>query len=258
VAARAAPLLEFAFGDRQRAHSCDRPLIRMASTSTLVGLQTYRRIQLEITGNLEHFVVFFQPSGVNRLFSIPMNDLTNEDFDARSVLGPWISEAEQRLAAARTFEERAGIMDRILLNRARGLDRDGLASSANDILRRGGRISIPASANLAGMSVRQFERRFMQQIGMRPKLYARIARFEAALNRKARSPLRTWTDIAQEFGYHDQMHLVHDFREFTSESPTTTLVQIETFHDANLAAARLSRNRLGDRDRADDEATLFL
>src|SRR4051812_37842313 len=134
VAARAAPLLEFAFGDRQRAHSCDRPLIRMASTSTLVGLQTYRRIQIEITGNLEHFVVFFQPSGVNRLFSIPMNDLTNEDFDARSVLGPWISEAEQRLAAARTFEERAGIMDRILLNRARGLDRDGLASSANDIL----------------------------------------------------------------------------------------------------------------------------
>jgi AraC-like DNA-binding protein len=258
VAARAAPLLEFAFGDRQRAHSYDRPLIRKASSSTLVGLQTYRRIQLEITGNLEHFVVFFQPSGVNRLFSIPMDDLTNEDFDARSVLGPWISEAEQRLAAAGSFEERAGIMDRILLSRARGVERDGLAFSANEILRRSGRILVPASANLAGMSVRQFERKFVQQIGMRPKLYARIARFEAALNRKARSPMQTWTDIAHEFGYHDQMHLVHDFREFTSESPTTTLAQIETFHDDALAAARLSRSRADDRSRGGGEATLFL
>src|SRR3982751_6766394 len=78
VAARAAPLLEFAFGDRQRVHSFDRPLIVTASSSTLVGLQTYRRMQLEITGSLEHFVVFFQPSGVNQLFSIPMNYLTND------------------------------------------------------------------------------------------------------------------------------------------------------------------------------------
>ena len=254
VPARAAPLLEFVFGDRQRAHSCDRPLVRTASSSTLVGLQTYRRLQLEITGTVEQFVVLFQPSGISQLFSVPMNELTNEDYDARSVLGSWISQVEQRLAAAGSFEERAGIMDRFLLNRARSSERDGVASSANEILRRSGQVLIPASAHLAGLSVRQYERRFVQQIGMRPKLYARIARFEAALNRKARSPARTWTEIAQDFGYHDQMHLVHDFREFSGESPTTTLVQIETTHEASLAAARHSRNRANDHG----EPTLIL
>ena len=243
VPARAAPLLEFVFGDRQRAHSCDRPLVRTASSSTVVGLQTYRRLQLEISGTLEQFVVLFQPSGLHQLFSIPMNDLTNEDYDARSVLGPWISRAEQRLGAARSFEERAGIMDRILLGRTRTLYRDGVAASANEILRSSGRLLTPDSAYRAGLSVRQFERRFAQQVGMRPKLYARIARFEAALSCKARSPTRTWTDIAHDFGYYDQMHLVHDFREFSGESPTTTLTHLEASHEAQIAADRLARNR---------------
>lgn len=112
-----------------------------------------------------------------------------------------------------------------------------------------GRLLIPASAHRAGLSVRQFERRFTQQIGMRPKLYARIARFEAALNYKARSPAQNWTEIAHHFGYSDQMHLVHDFREFSGESPTTTLTQLETSHEAAIKAARLARHRSEDEPR---------
>jgi hypothetical protein len=53
---------------------------------------------------------------------------------------------------------------------------------------------------------------------MRPKLLARIARFEAALEDKARFATKSWTDVAHEFGYYDQMHLVHDFGEFTGRN----------------------------------------
>jgi hypothetical protein len=52
---------------------------------------------------------------------------------------------------------------------------------------------------------RQFERRFRYEIGIPPKLYARIVRFEAALRRKAAAPATQWTDIAHILGYHDQM-----------------------------------------------------
>jgi hypothetical protein len=41
-----------------------------------------------------------------------------------------------------------------------------------------------------------------------PKLFARIVRFEAALDSKARSLGKSWTDVAHEFGYYDQMHLL--------------------------------------------------
>ena len=76
-------------------------------------------------------------------------------------------------------------------------------------------MDIAALASRAGLSMRQFERRFIQQVGMRPKMLARVARFEAALEAKARRSTKSWTDVAHEFGYYDQMHMVHDFKEFT-------------------------------------------
>jgi transcriptional regulator GlxA family with amidase domain len=78
------------------------------------------------------------------------------------------------------------------------------------------------------LGIRQFERRFIQQVGMRPKLFARITRFEAALESKARFATRSWTEVAHDFGYYDQMHMVHDFAEFTGGTPTETLTQLET------------------------------
>jgi AraC-like DNA-binding protein len=60
------------------------------------------------------------------------------------------------------------------------------------------------------MSTRQFEPRFTREIGMAPKLFARIARFEAALESKALSIDNSWTDVANRLGYFDQIHLIHD------------------------------------------------
>ena len=62
---------------------------------------------------------------------------------------------------------------------------------------------------------------------MRPKLYSRIARFEAALDSKARSRTKSWTEIAHEFGYYDQMHLVHDFGQFSVKTPTNLMTELE-------------------------------
>ncbi len=82
--------------------------------------------------------------------------------------------------------------------------------------------------------MRQFERVFGARFGMRPKLYSRIVRFQAALDRKARSSRNSWADVAHEFGYHDQMHMVHDFEEFTGETPTETLRLSEMYSRQQL------------------------
>jgi AraC-like DNA-binding protein len=62
-----------------------------------------------------------------------------------------------------------------------------VAAAANLIIWEGGG-RIPALADRAGLSLRQFERRFVEQVGLSPKLLARIARFEATLDLMARSP----------------------------------------------------------------------
>jgi methylphosphotriester-DNA--protein-cysteine methyltransferase len=78
----------------------------------------------------------------------------------------------------------------------------------------------------------------MQQVGMGPKLFARIARFEAVMDLMARAPTESWTSVAHRFGYFDQMHMVHEFAEFTGQTPTETLSVFKTyFHDV-LAALR--------------------
>jgi AraC-like DNA-binding protein len=106
------------------------------------------------------------------------------------------------------------------------------------VLHRQGSIQVPALAQRAGMSTRQFERRFTREIGMPPKLFARIARFEAALERKAISIASSWTDVANQLGYFDQMHLIHDFKESSGELPTSLLTQLETNLDTQLDGIR--------------------
>jgi len=74
-----------------------------------------------------------------------------------------------------------------------------------------------------------------------PKLYARITRFEAALDSRARSSGKSWTDIAHAFGYYDQMHLIHDFERFSGETPGYLLTEVEQAHRASIDAVRMGR-----------------
>jgi len=92
---------------------------------------------------------------------------------------------------------------------------------ANRFLLEHGALRVDDAAAGAGLSVRQFERRFAEHVGIPAKRYARIVRFNAALEAKRTAPRRAWADIAHEFGYYDQMHMVRDFERFAGESPAT-------------------------------------
>jgi AraC-like DNA-binding protein len=239
VPARATPAIEFTFGNLYEVHCCDRAVVETAPRSVIVGLQTYRRVRLRLTGKIESFAIFFQPAALHRLFSIPMHEITNSDHEASAVLGPSISELEQRLGASRSFEERIRITDDYLLRRCLTSPRsDSVWRAAQKILRCKGHIHISSLAHQAGVSLRQFERRFMQQVGVSPKLYARIARFEAALESKAISTAESWTDVAHQLGYYDQMHMIHDFRQFSGDIPTKLLGKLEMVYDAHIEAVR--------------------
>jgi len=203
-------------------------------------MKTHCRVHLQIHGTLESFVILFQPTGLHCLFSLPMHELTDQNLDAHAVLGAQISRLEQRLGECRTFEQRVQVANEFLLRRAleeRGVD--GIPAVAKQILLSGGDSRIPILADNAGLSMRQFERKFLQQVGVQPKLFGRIARFEAALSNKACSAQKSWTDVAHEFGYHDQMHMVHDFEEFTGGTPTSVLRQFEILFRQQINAMRL-------------------
>ncbi len=96
-----------------------------------------------------------------------------------------------------------------------------------------GSIRIEQLARHVGLGVRQYERRFLNEIGFPPKRYARIARFQGALDSKRLFPQRTWLNIAHEFGFADQMHMARDFHGLTGMPPTQA---VEHCDDAHLWA----------------------
>src|SRR5258708_22294435 len=98
--------------------------------------------------------------------------------------------------------------------------RDPVAIAANSVFACNGLHRVSAMASDSGLSARQFERRFLAQVGVPPKLYARIIRFNAALDHKLRWPSRAWTRIANDNDFYDQMHLVHYGRAFTGQPPS--------------------------------------
>jgi len=239
VPARATPLLEFQFGSTNQVHWCNRPLIEASQRVQVVGLQTHRRVRLRFTGNIDTFIIFFQPRGLHRLFSVPMDELTDSHHEARAVLDVGIEELADRLNEGQSFEQRVRIANAYFTRRCAGVGPpDRVTHAAMAVLGRRGRIQVSVLAERACMSQRQFERRFTREIGLPPKLYARIARFESALESKALSRTESWTEITNRLGYFDQMHLIKDFREFSGEVPTNLISQLETAYESHLEKIR--------------------
>jgi AraC-like DNA-binding protein len=197
---------------------------------------------LSVRGRFDNFTIHFQPSGFNRLFGIPMTELTDGAYDAYAVIGPQVSTLEHELGDASGFVERIRLIEKRLMRLVSCHGRpDSVAVAANALFATNGIDRVSVMAADSGLSTRQFERRFLAQVGVPPKLYARIIRFNAALDDKLRCPSRGWSRIANDRDYYDQMHLVHDCRAFTGESPARFLARLDglpAFHTLFAAENR--------------------
>ena len=141
--------------------------------SVVVGPCTQLRAQLVLRGKPDVFTIEFRPAGFHRLFRMPMEGFADQAFEARSVIGPKLGDLEQKLACASSFGERACAASAFLLEcLAERSGGDAVAAVANRFLSEQGALGVGDAAAEAGLSVRQFERRFSEQVGVPPKLYA--------------------------------------------------------------------------------------
>jgi AraC-like DNA-binding protein len=224
IAARPDVILEFYLQERYRVRAPDSDAHQLVPAAVIVGPFTSRHTELVLRGNFDVFTIHFQASGFHRLFRQVMSDLADRAYDAESIIGPEVYEIAQKLAETSSFQERARIATKFLLRRLE--DRtppDAVSAVANWLLLNRGLLRVDKAAASTAFSVRHFERRFAEQVGLPPKRYARIVRFNAALTAKIAAPQRLWTDIAHDLGFYDQMHLVRDFECFAGESPNTFL-----------------------------------
>ena len=80
-----------------------------------------------------------------------------------------------------------------------------------------GMLGVAAVAAESAVSTRHMERLFQEQIGVSPKIFARLLRLDHAL--ELAGPGSNWAEVADLCGYFDQSHLVRDFRALTGATP---------------------------------------
>ena len=98
-------------------------------------------------------------------------------------------------------------------------DLHAIRRATNQLYASAGQVRMNELATQMALSTSQFERRFKFLTGVTPKTMARLIRFETIRNVLIVNPLRRTADLAQDFGYTDQAHFIHDFKAFATLTP---------------------------------------
>jgi AraC-like DNA-binding protein len=192
----------------------------------VAGSQTFPSGCAYFTGRHFAFGIFLKPLASWQLFRIPLATLANDNFDGKDLLGNGIHTLWLRLAESKTFEQRIKVAEDYLIPFAMNARaQTAIMKSARQMFRYKGAVRVEDLAHHSGLSLRQYERRFATEIGFAPKLFARITRFQAALDTKRLSPRRSWLSVAHELGYFDQMHMVRDFQSLGGDVPSHVIQQ---------------------------------
>jgi len=168
------------------------------------------------------------PLTAYRLLRRPLAELTNAVVELPELLGPGTDRLVQRLAEAPDWSSRFALLDAEFAARLAGSDRPAaeVAWALGRLRRHHGRLPVGPLAAATGWSQRHFTARFRAQVGMAPKQFARVLRFQHAVTRMRGAPEPCWAEIAACAGYYDQPHLNRDFRELAGCTPTEYLARL--------------------------------
>lgn len=180
-------------------------------------------------GKFKIFSVQFKCNGVSAIFGIPQRVLVNTILPLSDVLGPDARRLSDQLKKQPDLDRMGDLMNAYLITRL--MDHKikstapAVCAASDLILKNLGMVNIDALARHVNMSARNFERRFNEEVGMSPKLYARITRFFAAIEDKALHPSKTWSDITYQYNYFDQAHFIREVKSFTYMTPDELFVE---------------------------------
>ena len=171
--------------------------------------------------------VVFQPGALFRLTGIPSGELTNTFVDAEAIWPKTIRLVSERLNSTDSLTEMLTIIETCLVKLVQSFRKNYHAVDATSrlILVQQQRISLDQLADQSCLSTRQFIRKFEERIGISPKQFDRIARFDKAYRMRNQYPSLDWLSVAIACGYYDHQHFAKDCKELTYLSPTAFFEQ---------------------------------
>ena len=206
---------------------------------TIVFGQPISRQNLHLPKDYLAISVRFQPGALFKLLGVPMTKLLQKNEDAELIMGQEIKLLNEQLANTTSYNEMLDLIEQFLWKKIRQLKNNihPMDKIGQLLVDHPQSFTLDKIAKEACLSASQLERRFLQQIGVPPKFYARICRFHQAYVLKQRNPDLSWLEVAWETGYNDYQHMAKDFKTFSNSTPNSLLQE-----DADAPEQRLSLN----------------
>ncbi|MDR6549157.1 helix-turn-helix domain-containing protein [Paenibacillus qinlingensis] len=190
----------------------------LLGTSGLTGLQTTFREYLS-TGSVGTIIIRFKPGGLKAFTPYPIHEFQDANIDLHLIFKlHLVSEMEQRLSEATTIADRVAIVQAFLLLTLEHQSEEQLiVQAARQIQQQKGAVSIKQLADDFWVGKRTLERKFKAIIGITPKKFANIVRFQHTLQLKKSG--HDYLDIVHACHFNDHAHFAHDFKAFTGCTP---------------------------------------
>lgn len=166
--------------------------------------------------------VHFKPGGAAPVLGVPASEVADRHVALEDVWGARARALREGLLDAGSPDEVFAVLERALVARLHGprLVHPAIAHAlgrldASPMLSRVDRVR-----EETGYGAKRFIELFRDAVGLPPKVYSRVRRFGAVIDRLSRGARVEWAAVAAESGYCDQSHLNREFRRFAGITPT--------------------------------------
>jgi AraC-like DNA-binding protein len=189
---------------------------------TFIAGLTDQPVILDGNGPIGTIAVNFYPTGLYHFLKIPTPVFTNATINGSDAVGNTVDWLYDRLINTEDNQEKLELVEGFLLRR---FDFAGLKpaksieTAQNLLISSNGQIKIHQLAQQTCMSISSLERNFRQQVGLSPKSYANILRFNHVFKLIKSYGPKKWQDIIYQCGYYDQANFIRDFSRYTGETP---------------------------------------
>ncbi|GAB3510680.1 hypothetical protein GCM10027341_49350 [Spirosoma knui] len=185
--------------------------------------QTTQCTEITSSGKHRTIGVVFYPDALKSVFKFDADELTNDCTDLNLLSRQQGYPLGEQLLNAPSVANQISLISSYLTvqltKSSEQTDNAAMKYALTHLITSNGNVSLKKLQVDLRLTERSFERRFKQWVGISPKLFARICRFQASLGQLRNNTYDKLSDIAFEQEYADQSHFIRTFKEFAGVSP---------------------------------------
>ena len=190
-------------------------------TNALLAGQAKKYFFLKNTGKSAVFVIKLKPTALTHLFNVAMNVYSDKVVPLNEVNIQALKVLTKKIIVCNNHSDKIAVVEKELEPLIGNLETDktSIDKIVDFVFRTNGSASLTEMQQKLFVTERQVQRMFQKYIGLSPKLYCRIIRFNYIF-KLAKEEKFSLTDLTHKAGYFDQSHFIRDFKNFTGEDPS--------------------------------------